>query len=283
MTTDYWCIWRHVYDKWRIQQKFAKINALKHNDEKGYEFACDELDRLWYIREKLLMDHPERQDIDLRNRRTVKLVWRFLRKMQLQGDDVAKFDCRKVESELRWDGWIEDDAIWDKIGAFLRDQGNEGRIFIDPRDYYDHYSWCLEDSNKNVMDVRLLEFYNKFSAKVDIEEEPTPPLIECKECRPESDCQCEENCLLCLPRADGYAPISPVSSLPSPPRTPGTHPLPSYFKGIRLAHPPEKTTESFTDDEAVGILLSFYGAEDKAGRKRVKRRHRNSEIEEICL
>ena len=285
MTTDYWCVWRHVYDKWRIQQKFSKINAIHQREEKGYVIACEEIDRLWYVREKLLMDHPERQDIDLRNTKTVKLVWRFLRKMQMLGYEVANFNCEKVENELRWDGKTEDESVWDKIGSFLLDQGNDGRIFIDPRDYYDHYSWCIEDSDKDLKDLRLSEFYNKFATKIDIEEEKPPVLIECKECQPSSQtCECKDGCLLCLPRADGYTPISPVSSLPSPPRTPGTSPLPSYFKGIRLPHPPEKPAESFTDEEAAEIFLSFCGVEDnKSRRKRVRIRHRNQEMEELSL
>ena len=234
------------------------------------------------------MDHPERQDIDLRNRRMIKLVWRFLRKIQLQGEagDVAKFECRKVEKELRWDGLRDNASIWDQIGTFLLEQGNEGRIFIDPREFYDHYSWCIEDSNEEVGDVQLSDFYSKFAGRVDIEEERPRDIIECKECNPSTECcQSQDGCLLCLPQVEAVMAVSPVSSLPSPPRTPGTQPLPSYFKGIRLPHPPERQSESYIEDDAVCILLSFGGFDASKPRykKRARIRRRGDDFEEITL
>src|SRR5271170_2724126 len=263
MTTDYWTVWRHVYDKWRIQSKFASIIAAVYGSEQGVEVASTEIDRLLHIRERLLTDHPDRQDIDLRNRRTVKRVWRYLQRVQAQGEEVAKFSCSRVEREMRWDMNEEKEGMWDQIGVFLVEQGNEGRIFIDPRDYYDHYSWCVEDFGKDVSETVLRDFYNKF-ARNTTQEEVRKEVLDCEECSAsaaEENCSCEETCLLCVPHTEGYSPISPISSLPSPPRTPGTQSLQAYFKGRRLEHPPLKQRDDPTDDDAAEILLSFSGLE----------------------
>ena len=265
MTTDYWTVWRHVYDKWRIQSKFATITAVVCGNEEGVKIACTEIDRLLHIRERLLTDHPDRQDIDLRNRRTVKQVWRYLQRAQAQGEEVAKFSCTRVEREMRWDVDEEKEGMWDQIGVFLVEQGNEGRIFIDPRDYYDHYSWCVEDFGKDVSETVLRDFYNKF-ARNTTQEEVWKEVLDCDECSTsaaEENCSCEETCLLCVPHTEGYSPISPISSLPSPPRTPGTQSLQAYFKGRRLEHPPLKQRDDPTDDDAAEILVSFSGLEPR--------------------
>lgn len=261
MTTDYWTVWRHIYDKWHIQAKFANIHAMVHGSTHGEDLAYKELDRLLYIREKLLTDHPDRQDLDLRNRRTVKHVWQFLAKSQDTGYEVAKFNCERVAKEMRWEVSKEDGAMWDQIGAFLMEQGNEGRIYIDPREYYDHYSWCVEDFGQDVSPDALNAFYHQFLRRVDTKESCRLDTIECGDCSVSTDaCLCEKMCLLCLPRTETYIPISSESSLPSPPRTPGTQPLPSYFKGKRLSHPPRlKSNITFTDDEAVDLILAFSG------------------------
>ena len=265
MTTDYWTVWRHIYDKWHIQSKFAQINAIMYGDTRGVEVACKEIDRLLHIRERLLTDHPDRPDIDLRSRRTVKQVWRYLQKAQLLGEEVAKFSCMRVEREMRWDVNEEKEAIWDQIGVFLVEQGNEGRIFIDPRDYYDHYSWCVEDFRKDVSEMALLDFYAKFTRSIS-QEEGWRELLDCENCSvsaAEEKCLCEETCLLCVPRTEGYSLISPISSLPSPPRTPGTQSLQAYFKGRRLEHPSPKQREQPTDEDAVDVLLSFSSLEPR--------------------
>ena len=165
MTTDYWTIWRHIYDKWQIQKKFATIYASISGQSEGVELAHQEIDRLLYIREKLLADHPDRQDIDLRNRKQVKQVWRYLSKAQTLGEEVAKFNCLRVAREMGWDvtSSEEDGDMWNQIGVYLIEQGVEGRIFIDPRDYYDHYSWCVEDFGKEVSQELLTGFYQKFA------------------------------------------------------------------------------------------------------------------------
>lgn len=262
MTTDYWIIWRHIYDKWRIQQKFANINANLYGINDGLDIAQQELDRLLYIREKLLTDHPDRQDIDLRNWKTVKRVWLYLSKLQSFGEEVTKFSCKRTAKEMRWDITSDNEDMWNQVGVFLIEQGIEGRIFIDPRDYYDHYSWCVEDLGKEVSEDMLRGFYQKFACKTTTttEDGSYREMIQCDDCSasPE-ECQCHETCLLCLPLTEGYIPISPLSSLPSPPRTPGTQPLPSYFKGRRLSHPSTKAPDISTDDDAVNILLSFSG------------------------
>ena len=259
MNTDYWTIWRHIYDKWRIQEKFARVHASVRGNANGVDLAQKEIDRLHYVREKLLTDHPDRQDIDLRNRNHVKHVWKFLAKAQSLGDDVAKFSCQGVASDMGWDSKSEDDAMWDQIGAFLIEQGTEGRIFIDPRDYYDHCSWCVEDFGKPVPDSILKEFYQRFAQVSDTETAPCEMIEGDASSTTIENCQCGDFCLLCLPQADVYLPVSPLSSLPSPPRTPGTQSLQSYFKGRRLPHPAHKSHETYTDDDAVNILLSFAG------------------------
>jgi len=284
LNTDYWSIWRHVYDKWNIQLKFATIINVLYGFEEGVEIARQEVDRLLYVREKLLMDHPERQDLNLKDVHTVKRVWKYLVKVQERssGGDVAKFNCVRVEKEMKWDtsvknGEVEEQdddeeqrTMWEQIGNFLVEQGNEGRIFIDPRDYYNHYSWCVEDSlnnGKDLTDAQLTEFYSKFAAPVTADEVTSQEqqkqhkeIIDCEKCpnaKGVEVCQCEETCLLCLPHTEAYNPISSDSALPSPPRTPGTQPLPSYFKGRRLSHPPPKLRKRFTDEEAVEILMGF--------------------------
>jgi hypothetical protein len=283
MTIDYWVLWRHIYDKWRIQQKFANVNAVLHGCTKGLDLAHNEIDRLLYIRERLLTDHPDRQDINLRNRKTVKQVWRYLSKSQSLGEEVAKFSCAQVEREMRWDIMSEeDDVMWDQIGLFLIEQGTEGRIFIDPREYYNHYSWCIEDFGKDVSECILQNFYLKFAARGGENEGYSRETVDCDDCSAVAassstteDCRCEETCLLCLPHNEGYVPISPISSLPSPPRTPGTQTLQSYFKGRRLSHPSLKEREMYTDDDAIGILLSFCGLDTRQvkrlGRSRSRR------------
>jgi hypothetical protein len=263
MNTDYWTIWRHVYDKWRIQEKFAIITAsvagVDAVMDKGVNLARNEIDRLYYVREKLLTDHPDRQDIDLRNRYHVKHVWKFLSTVQSLGDDVAKFNCQGVASDMGWDGQPDDEAMWDQIGAFLIEEGNEGRIFIDPREYYDHYSWCVEDLGRPVTNDILKSFYQKFATKINQDETTSCDVIEGDTPSSTEYCQCGDVCLLCLPQTDAYLPVSPLSSLPSPPRTPGTQSLQSYFKGRRLSHPPLKSPQPYTNDDAVNILLSFAG------------------------
>lgn len=276
MTTDYWTVWRHVYDKWRIQSRFAQINAVVHGNDQGVQVACKEIDRLLHIRERLLTDHPDRQDIDLRSRRTVKQVWRYLQRAQAQGEEVAKFSCIRIQREMRWDVNEDKEGMWDQIGMYLIEQGNEGRIFIDPRDYYDHYSWCVEDFGKDVSVAGLLGFYDKFARSIS-QEEVWKEFLDCEECSSspaEEKCLCEETCLLCVPHTEGYSLISPISSLPSPPRTPGTQSLQAYFKGRRLEHPPLKQRDDPTDDDAVDILLSFSGSEQKpspAKRRKLRR------------
>ena len=290
MTTDYWTIWRHIYDKWRIQKKFTVINANLYGITEGLDIANTEINRLLYIREKLLTDHPDRQDIDLRNRKVVTQVWQYLSKMQNLGEDVAKFSCKRVARDMGWEfNMLEDNGddedMWNQIGRFLIEQGMEGRIFIDPRDYYDHYSWCVEDfsGGKEISEEILQGFYNKFaqSTATTIDESTSNnncETINCEQCSPSTEkCQCEETCLLCLPHTEGYTPISPISSLPSPPRTPGTQPLPSYFKGRRLSHPSTTTKlllpEQVTDDDAVDILLSFSGVCTPPTKRRGRSRH----------
>ena len=228
-----------------------------------------------YSRE-IVTDHPDRQDIDLRNRRTVKQVWRYLQRAQAQGEEVAKFSWKRIQREMRWDVNEDKEGIWDQIGMYLIEQGNEGRIFIDPRDYYDHYSWCVEDFGKDVSIAGLLGFYDKFARSI-TQEEVWKEFLNCEECSSssaEEKCLCEETCLLCVPHTDGYSPISPISSLPSPPRTPGTQSLQAYFKGRRLEHPPLKQRDDPTDDDAVDILLSFFGSEQRpppAKRRKLRR------------
>jgi hypothetical protein len=281
VTADYWTVWRHVYDKWRIQKKFANINASVHGLTAGLDIANTEIDRLLYIREKLLTDHPDRQDIDLRNRKTVKQVWNFLLKWQCLGEEVAKFNCARVARDMRWDITVEEDEdMWDQIGNFLIEQGNEGRIFIDPREYYDHYSWCVEDFGKEVTETILRGFYHKFAGRTGIDESKSGEAVEGDDCSASTEnCQCGETCLLCLPRVETYAPISPLSSLLSPPRTPGTQTLPSYFKGRRLSHPStQKFHHTYTDDEAITILLSFSGLYTRPPSKR-RGRSRHARID----
>ena len=280
MTTDYWTIWRHIYDKWQIQRKFATIYASISGQSEGVELAHQEIDRLLYIREKLLADHPDRQDIDLRNRKQVKQVWRYLSKAQTLGEEVAKFNCLRVAREMGWDvtSSEEDGDMWNQIGVYLIEQGVEGRIFIDPRDYYDHYSWCVEDFGKEVSQELLTGFYHKF-AKVSTEECKREAIEECNDCSVSTEtCQCSDTCLLCLPHTEGYVPISPISSLPSPPRTPGTQPLPSYFKGRRLSHPSRKIRDNYSDDDAVDIILSFSGQYTRPPNKR-RGRSRHTQID----
>lgn len=278
MSTDYWTIWRHVYDKWRIQYKFASVYSVLDGDTEGPELAAQEIDKLHYVREKLLMDHPDRQDIDLRTRKTVKQVWRYLSKVQEQGEQVARFNCARMENEMKWDNASENDDMWDQIGAFLIEQGNEGRIFIDPRQYYNHYSWCVEDIGKDIPAVLLTDFYRKFAKPVSLVEDLLKPIVECKECTPSTEtCTCGDTCLLCVPQADSYSSVSPISNLPSPPRTPGTQPLPSYFKGKRLSHPqPNSTSTIYTDDDAVDILLQFSGVERRSSISRHKKQRGRS-------
>jgi hypothetical protein len=272
MTTDHWTIWRHIYDKWQIQKKFAIIHSSISGQSQGVELAHQEIDRLLYIREKLLADHPDRQDIDLRNRKQVKQLWRYLSKVQLLGEEVAKFNCLRVAREMGWDvtSSEEDEDMWKQIGVYLIEQGVEGRIFIDPREYYDHYSWCVEDFGKEVSPKLLTGFYHKFVRTGGSTEECKREAIEeCDDCSASTEsCQCTNACLLCLPHTEGYVPISPISSLPSPPRTPGTQPLPSYFKGRRLSHPPPKVRDKYSDDDAVDILLSFSGQYTRPPNKR---------------
>jgi hypothetical protein len=276
MNTDYWTVWRHLYDKWRIQSKFAATKSVLTDQTEGYDLAIQEIDKLHYIREKLLMDHPDRQDIDLRMTKTVKLVWRYLSKAQRQGDQVAKFKCSRMETEMKWDILSDDENMWGQISAFLIEQGNEGRIFIDPRQYYDHYSWCVEDFGGEVTHELLTDFYCKFARMVNPEEGVIKEIHDCKDCTASTECcTCEDTCLLCLPQADGYSPVSPLSSLPSPPRTPGTQPLPSYFKGKRLSHPPPESHDKFTNDEAVDILLAFSGHERPSISRHKKQRGRS--------
>src|SRR5579859_3442033 len=166
--------------------------------------------------------------------------------------------------------------MWRQIGVFLIEQGNEGRIFIDPRQYYDHYSWCVEDFGKDVPHRLLTDFYCKFARNVNPEEGAIKEIMDCKDCTVSTDsCTCGDTCLLCLPQAAGYSPVSPLSSLPSPPRTPGTQPLPSYFKGKRLSHPPPKSHDTYTDDEAVDILLAFSGRERPSISRHKKQRGRS--------
>jgi len=278
MNTDYWAIWRHVYDKWRIQYKFAIVNSVLYSHSEGLDIATQELDKLHFVREKLLLDHPDRQDIDLRTRTTVKQVWRYLSKAQAQGEQVAKFNCARMENEMKWDISSEDVNTWDQIGAFLIEQGNEGRIFIDPRQYYDHYSWCIEDLGKTVPRGVLTDFYRKFARKAKHpKQHVVKDIIECKECTTSTEnCACGDTCLLCLPQAEGYPPVPPVSSLPSPPRTPGTQTLPSYFKGKRLSHPaPKSTHHKYTDDDAIDILLAFSGIDRPAMSRQKRQRGRS--------
>jgi hypothetical protein len=272
MTADYWMLWRHMYDKWIIQARFARINAILHDDT-GIQVADAEMDRLLSIRERLLSDHPDRQDIDLRCRRTVKRVWQFLTRRQSYGENDADFDCLRVEKEMGWD--MSEESVWDQIGAYLMEQGYEGRIFIDPRAYYSHFSWCVEDHGKHISDDTLFHFYDKFARHVE-KPEISRTTIECDECsKSTGPCTCLDTCLLCLPFVEGVVPVSPLSSLPSPPRTPGTQSLQSYFKGKRLSHPPSKLPVEYTDHHAINILLSFAGAkppepfrENKRGRSR---------------
>ena len=272
MTTDYWTIWRHIYDKWQIQKKFATIHASISGQSEGVELAHQEIDRLLYIREKLLADHPDRQDIDLRNRKQVKQVWRYLSKVQPLDEEVAKFNCLRVAREMGWDvtSSEEDGDTWNQIGLYLIEQGVEGRIFIDPREYYDHYSWCVEEFGKEVSQELLKGFYHKFARTGGLTEGCKREAIEeCDDCSASTEtCHCTDSCLLCLPRIEGYVPISPISSLPSPPRTPGTQPLPSYFKGRRLSHPSAKLRDNYSDEDAVDILLSFSARPPNKGRGR---------------
>jgi hypothetical protein len=272
MTADYWTLWRHMYDKWSIQARFARINAVLHDDT-GVQVADAEMDRLLSIRERLLTDHPDRQDIDLRCRRAVKRVWQFLTRRQSYGENDADFDCLRVEKEMGWD--MSGESVWDQIGAYLMEQGYEGRIFIDPREYYTHFSWCVEDHEKHISDDTLLHFYDKFARHVE-KPEISRTTVDCDECPTSTGpCTCLDTCLLCLPFVEGVVPVSPLSSLPSPPRTPGTQSLQSYFKGKRLSHPPLKRPVEYTDHHAINILLSFAGAkppeplrENKRGRSR---------------
>jgi len=278
MSTNYWPTWRHMYDKWQIQKRFACINARLHGAHEGVDLALREIDHLLYIREKLLLDYPDRQDMDLRDARTVRRVWRFLRKCQGRGEDVAKFNCGKMEREKGWDFCkAEDDdemyeAGWEQVGNFLIEQGNEGRIFIDPRTYYDHYSWCVEDFAGKVTRSTLEKFYSQFTRRteIDVLDGHARETIDCAKC-PSSTAEhgsCEHSCLLCLPQTETVPPISPLSSLPSPPRTPGTQSLPSYFQGRRLPHPrPEKKVERYTDEDAVDVLLSFSGVSPRKRRR----------------
>jgi hypothetical protein len=251
-----------MYDKWQIQKRFVTIASTPHEP---LTLALREIDRLLYIRERLLLDYPDRQDIDLRDPPTVRRVWRFLRQCQARGEDVAKFSCARVERDLGWE--LDEDGDWDAVSAYLLEQGNEGRIFIDPRTYYDSHSWIVEDfPGKTISPHALEHFYAQFTTYNPSYARET---LECGKCSDADECGgCEDVCLLCLPAVETVAPISPLSSLPSPPRTPGTQSLPSYFKGRRLVHPPvrEEVVE-YTDDEAVDILLSFSGVAPRKRRK----------------
>jgi hypothetical protein len=292
MSTNYWLTWRHMYDKWQIQKRFASLNARLYGAHEGLQIATRELDRLLYIREKLLMDCPDRQDIDLREGQTVRRIWRFLRGCQTRGEDVAKFNCVRVKREMRWDLPNSDDDEemegegegrgWRQVSNFLIDQGNEGRIFIDPRTYYDHYSWIVEDFAGQITSSALEKLYQQFACRTVMEpnddilgsqqlqrQQQQREVVDCAKCSPSAEyCSCEDSCLLCLPRTETVAPISSLSSLLSPPRTPGTQSLPSYFKGRRLSHPPaERPVVEYTEDEAVDILLSFSGASRRKRRK----------------
>jgi hypothetical protein len=279
LSVDYWTLWRHYYDKWNIQSKFAQINAAVHGDSEGVDIAREERDRLWHIRERLLTDHPDRQDIDVRSRRAVKHVWRFLSKRQGQRVECAEFKCSRVERSMGWQIDDDEDQMWDQIGAYLLDQGNEGRIFIDPREFYDHFSWCVEDSGKEISNTTLAEFYDTFARRGKSEMAWTT--VDCEECSGSTQvCYCEETCLSCLPQVDGVPPISPLSSLPSPPRTPGTTSLQAYFKGKRLSHPPPPVDVPHTDDDAANILLSFAGITIPEQSREHKRRGRSKRTNE---
>jgi hypothetical protein len=259
LNVDYWTLWRHHYDKWNIQAKFARIKQSMVKEDSGINIATTEISRLLCLREKLLMEHPDRQDIDVRSRRATKQVWRYLQKAQIDGTVCAAFDCAKVEKDFGWSVGDDGEDMWDQIGTFLMEQGVEGRIFIDPRGFYNHFSWCVEDSAKPVSPETLDAFYAKFARLGDTE--PRGGILECGECVGSIEaCLCSETCLLCLPQVDGCPPISPLSSLPSPPRTPGTQTPESYFKGKRLRHPVPHVDIQYTDEEAVNILMAFAGA-----------------------
>jgi hypothetical protein len=259
LTVDYWALWRHHFDKWNIQLRFAKVNNSRDGDATGIDIARKEIDKLFYIREKLLMDHPDRQDIDIRSRRAVKHVWRYLCKAQAYGVKCTDFRCSQVEQQFGWNTMLEDEDMWDHIGEYLMEQGVEERIFIDPRLFYPHFSWTVVDSGKEVTDENLAEFYDQFAQQATLESSSTT--IECDECTGSAKtCLCEETCLLCLPQVQGIPPVSPLSSLPSPPRTPGTQSLHLPFKGKRLPHPPPPVeTLSYTGEDAANILLGFAG------------------------
>ena len=105
---------------------------------------------------------------------------------------------------------------------------------------------------------------------------------ECDHCSVSNEtCQCTDACLLCLPHTETYVPISPLSSLPSPPRTPGTQPLPSYFKGRRLSHPSAKVRDKYSDDDAIFILLSFSGQYTRPPNNKRRGRSRHTQIDSV--
>jgi hypothetical protein len=274
LNTDYWVMWRHNYDKWHIQHKFALVNKFHNRCNRGVDIAAKAIDNLLFIREKLLTDHPDRPDLDLENRNMVKNVWRYLVKAQQDpgAEAVAEFNCVSVAKETRWDVTTNDETLWREIQAFLIEQGNEGKIFIDPRKYYNHFSWCVEDcGSARVSSRQLYGFYEQFGAPV-VDEEPQET-ISCVDCSASAQkCNCGQVCLLCLPHADGYMPVSPQSSLLSPPRTPGTQTMPAYFKGRRLSHPPVRLRKHFTDEEAAGLLLQFADVGTKLERQFKARR-----------
>src|SRR5204862_6191274 len=111
---------------------------------------------------------------------------------------------------------------------------------------------------------------------------PLPPVLDCAKCTPPTtiaaqspDTQHLSHCLLCLPKTDPISVMSPSSSLLSPPRTPGTRPLPSYFGGRRLPHPkPPLTDTHISDEDGARMLLRLLGRAGSREIEKVKKRPR---------
>jgi len=256
-------LWRHMYDKWRVQEKFAKIVFTRTGDSAPLVVAHGELDVLLRVRERLLSERPERQDISFRERKVTRLVWRYLLRREELKEAEAKFKTGEVSAEMGFENEMTwDDVKWDRLMGYLTEQARKGRIFIDPRNFYDHYSWLIEDSLSPPPTSFLPQFYDTFAQELPSPPaSPLPVILDCAKCsqtthqEEEDDLPC---CLLCLPRVDDvYTVMSPSSSLLSPPRTPGTTPLPSYFRGRRLAHPRPEPSTDVSDEDVAGMLITL--------------------------
>jgi hypothetical protein len=250
-----------MYDKWHLQARFARIVAVRTGDSGPLSVAEEELEQLHHVREKLLADKPERQDILFEDSRMVRLVWRYLGRREDAGEAEAKFDTRTVAGEVR----LQEPGGWERLAGYLSEQASKGRIFIDPREFYNHYSWLIEDSPSPPEPSLLLSFYDTFVQELEFPSNPLPAIIDCAKCSQTDTDDGLPHCLLCLPKEETYQMMSPSSSLLSPPRTPGTRPLQSYFRGQRLPHPKPPPPE-ISEQDAARMLFTIHN--EVAGERR---------------